>query len=552
MQGPSMNQAFSTHDVANQPSALTGTNIFTFDPVLMAMVEGAPPQVVEALNGLGAFFGSAETVELARLANQSPPILRTHDPQGNRIDLVEYHPAYHALMRRSVSAGLHCSIWDAAGAEGKVRSLTRATRMFLTAQVDTGHLAQMTATSAGVAALARSPDVAERWLPMLRSRSYDATMKPAADKAGVLLSLALTERQAGTDYRLLTTEANVTDGGDGYLLSGSKWFVSAPMADAYITLAQTREGLSCFLVPRHSPGGDRNSIRITRLKDKFGIRSVAAGEIELDHAAGFILGPPGGGLEATREVSTLARFDDAVIAAASMRAALNEAVHHCRRRMVGGRTLIEQPLMARVLADVALDVVAATSLVLRIAIAMDRAGNDPVEAAFARLMTPVAKYWVTKAAPGVIGEMMECIGANALVEESRLPRLYRDASSLPVSNGPGNVLSLDVLQLLRKSTEPLDAAITICEATLGGSAKATLSIIRAATAVALADEGSVRVLAEQLALTVAAATMHHAFPAEVGDAFLDTRLGKGWRTTYGMLDSHFDAAGILDFVCPSY
>ena len=551
MQGPEMNQAFSTHDVANQPPSLAGVNLFTFDPVLTAMVEGAPPQVIEMLTGLGAFFGSAETLEMARLANQSPPVLRTHDPQGNQIDLVEYHPAYHALMRRSVSAGLHCSVWDATGAESEVRTLARAARIFLTAEVDAGHLAQMSSTSAGIAALAHAPRLAEEWLRKLCSRTYDATMKPVEQKAGALLSLAITERQAGTDYRLLSTEATSDEGDAAYRLDGHKWFVSAPMSDAYVTLAQTREGVSCFLVPRHLPGGERNGIRLVRLKDKLGTRSLAAGEIEFNGASGFLLGKPGGGLDAIREVTTLARLDDTVIAAALMRAALAEAVHHCRRRMVGGRVLIEQPLMARVLADVALDVVAATSLVMRIAIAMDRARNNPVEAAFAKLMTPVAKYWIAKIAPGVIAEMMESIGGNAVVEESRLPRLYRDSLSMAVADGPGNVLCLDVLRMLRKSGDPLEAVIAVSETTLGGSAKAALDILRAAAAVALADEGSTRVLTEQLALTVAAATMHHAFPAEVGDAFLDTRLGKGWRTTYGMLDSRFDTTGILDFVCPS-
>ena len=547
-----MNRAFSTHDVANQPASLAGTNLFTLDPVLMAMVEGAPGEIVDMLSGLGSFFGSAETLELARLANCSTPQLRTHDPQGNRIDLVEYHPAYHALMRRSIAGGLHCSVWDATGAEGRVRSLARAARLFLTAQADVGHLAQLSATSAGIAALAWSPKLAEHWLPKLRSRNYDATMKPTGDKAGILLSLAITERQAGTDFRLLSTEAVPADDVDEFHVTGQKWFVSAPMSDAYVTLAQTRQGVSCFLVPRHLPNGERNGVRITRLKDKLGTRSGAAGEVDFDHATGFMLGAPGKGQEVLREVITFTRFDDTLMAAATMRAALAEAVHHCRRRMVGGRALIDQPLMARVLADVALDVVAATSLVFRIAMAVDRAGEDPVEAAFARLLTPVAKYWIAKAAPEVIGEMMECIGGNATVEESRLPRLYRDASVLSVSNGPGNVLALEVLRILRKSTDPLEAAIAVCEATLGGSAKQALNILRAATKVALADEGSARILAEQLALTVAAATMHHAFPAEVGDAFLDTRLGKGWRTTYGMLDSRFDTTGILDFVCPNH
>jgi putative acyl-CoA dehydrogenase len=442
-------------------------------------------------------------------------------------------------------------VWDATGAESEVRTLARAARIFLTAEVDAGHLAQMSTTSAGIAALAHAPRLAEEWLRKLCSRSYDATMKPVEQKAGALLSLAFTERQAGTDFRLLNTEATSGEDDAAYRIDGHKWFVSAPMSDAYITLAQTREGVTCFLVPRHLTGGDRNGIRLVRLKDKLGTRSLAAGEIEFNGASGFLLGKPGGGLDAIREVTTLARLDDTVIAAALMRAALAEAVHHCRRRMVGGRVLIEQPLMARVLADVALDVVAATSLVMRIAIAMDRARNNPVEAAFARLMTPVAKYWITKIAPGVIAEMMESIGGNAVVEESRLPRLYRDSLSMVVADGPGNVLCLDVLKMLRKSADPLEAVIAVSEATLGGSARAALDILRAATAVALADEGSARVLTEQLALTVAAATMHHAFPAEVGDAFLDTRLGKGWRTTYGMLDSRFDTTGILDFVCPS-
>ena len=546
-----MSQAFKTNEIANQPPPLTGANLFTSDPILVAMTESVPSSVLEVLSGLGSFFGSSETLELGRLANQSPPLLRTHDPQGNRIDSVEYHPAYHALMRRSVAAGLHSSVWDATGGEGRVRTIARAARFYMSAQVDAGHLAQMISTSASVAALAHSPRLAEQWLPMVRSRKYDATMKPASQKAGVLLSIAITEKQAGTDYRLLSTRAD--RGGDdaNYRLVGQKWFVSAPMSDAYVTLAQSKEGLSSFLVPRFLPDGSRNGIRLVRLKDKLGTRSSAAGEIEFEGATGWLLGNAGEGLATIREVVTLARLDDAIVASALMRAALAEAVNHCRQRIVAGKTLAEQPLMARVLADVALDVAAATALVFRVAAAMDRAGEDPVEAAFARLMTPVAKYWVAKAGPAVIAEMIESVGGNAAVEESRLPRLYRDAVSMVISDGPGNVLCLDVVRLLGKSSEGLDAVLTVCEASLGGTAKATLNILRAAAAIALADEGSARVLTEQLAVTVAAATLHHSFPAEVGDAFLDTRLGKGWRTTYGMLDSKFDARGILDFVCPT-
>ncbi len=376
-------------------------------------------------------------------------------------------------------------------------------------------------------------------------------MKPAPQKAGVLFSLALTEKQAGSDFSLLTTRGERAGSDAHYRLVGHKWFVSAPMSDGFITLAQTKEGLSCFLVPRHLPDGARNAIRLVRLKDKVGTRSLATGEIELESAVGYLLGNSGDGLDTIREVTTLVRLDDAITSAALMRSALAEAINHSRQRMLGGKALIEQPLMSRVLADVSLDIIAATALAFRVAAAMDRAGEDPVEAAFARLMTPVAKYWICKAAPAVIAEMIEAIGGNATVEESRLPRLYRDALSMMVADGPGNVLSLEVISILGKSSEPLEAVLKVCEAALGGTAKATLNILRAATAVALADEGSARVLTEQLALTVAAATLHHSFPAEVGDAFLDTRLGKGWRTTYGMLDSRFDAKGLLDFVCPA-
>jgi putative acyl-CoA dehydrogenase len=303
-------------------------------------------------------------------------------------------------------------------------------------------------------------------------------------------------------------------------------------------------------VPRHLGEGKRNGIRLVRLKDKLGTRSSAAGEFEFESATGWLLGKSGEGAAVFREATALARLDDAIIAAALMRAALAEAIHHCRSRTTGGRPLVDQPLMGRVLADLALDVTAATALAFRVALAFDRASDDPIEAAFARVMTPVAKYWIAKAAPAVIAEALECIGGNGTVEDNRLPRLYRDAAMMMLADGPGNVLCLDVMRALGGSVETLEGVLAVTERALGGTANATLNILRTATAVAQADEGSGRVLTEQLALTVAAATLHHSFPAEVGDAFLETRLGKGWRTTYGMLDSRFDAKGLLDFVAP--
>ncbi len=545
-----MSSAFRTHDVINQSPPFSGVNLLTSDPALMALLDAMPGVVVDLLTAWAGFWGSADALELGRMADQARPALRTHDASGGRSDTVEYHPAFHALMRRSIAAGLHCSVWDASGAESPFRTMARAGRIYLAAQVDAGHIAAMSMTNAAIASLAHGPRVAEDWLPMLRSRKYDYGLRPAAQKAGVTLAIAVAEKQAGSDLRLLATSAE-RDGIDGnYRLTGHKWFVSAPSADALVTLAQTREGLSCLLVPRFLPDGKRNAIRLIRLKDKLGTRSLAAGEIELEAATGFLLGPAGEGLSAIQEAITLARLDHTIVAASLLRAALAEAVHHVRHRKANGRALIEQPLMLRVLADIALDCLAGTALAFRLAESFDRANDDPGEAAFARLMTPVAKYWLGKLAPAAIAEAMEVIGGNGAVEESRLPRFYRDAPGESIADGSGNVLCLDMMRVLKKSSDPLEAVLAISEDALGGTGRASLNILRAATAVALADEGSSRILAEQLAMTVAAATLRRVFPAEIADAFHDTRLSKGWRSSYGMLDSRFDAAGFLNYLFP--
>jgi putative acyl-CoA dehydrogenase len=296
-------------------------------------------------------------------------------------------------MRRSVAAGLHCSVWDAAGVEGKVRSLIRAARLYLAAQADAGHLGVISATNAAVAALAHAPKIAQEWLPRVRSRKYDQAARPVEQKSGILLGLAVSEKQGSNDPGAIATIAE-REGRDGtYRLVGHKWFVTGPMSDAFVVLAKSREGPSAFLVPRHFGDGKRNGIRLARLKDKLGTRSSAAGEFEFESASGWLLGKSGDGATVFREATALARLDDAVIAAALMRAALAEAIHHCRARTAAGRPLVDQPLMGRVLADLALDVTAATALAFRVALAFDRASDDPVEAAFARVMTPVAKYW---------------------------------------------------------------------------------------------------------------------------------------------------------------
>ena len=544
-----MNGGFRKEESVNQSTPFVGANLFYSDPALIALTDPAPQSVADELAQQGAFWGSPEAAELSRLANDNPPVLRSHDPNGTRIDQVEFHPAYHALMRRSVGAGLHSSVWDAEGAEGNVRTIARAARVYIAAGVEAGHLGQLSTTSAAIASLAHAPRLAETWLPLVRSRRYDQTQRPANEKQGLLVGLAMTEKQGGSDLRQLGTIAQRADGGT-FRLTGQKWFVSGPMSDAFVTLGQTQEGISAFLLPRFLPDSSRNSIRLVRLKTKLGNRSQATAEFELDAATGYLLGDPGHGLTAIAELVTLARLDAALISASLMRMAVAEAVHHARQRQAFGGPLVGQPMMIRVLADMALDAVAAAALVFRLAEAFDRANDDPAEAAFARLMTPVTKYWVCKAASPLIAEAMECIGGNATVEESRLPRIYREAPGLAIDVGPGNVVCLDALRVLRKSSDSLEAVLAVSANALGSSGKTTINVLRAATAVALADEGSTRKLVEQLAMTVAAASLRRSFPAVIADAFLETRLGKEWRTTYGMLDARFDAKSFIDFLCP--
>ncbi len=545
-----MNSAVDTHEVANQSPPFSGVNLFNSDPALQALIEGVPQAVLDQLAAHGQTWGTPETFELGRIANANPPTLKAYDPNGQRIDIVEFHPAYHALMRRSVAAGLHASIWDASDAEGNVRTLARAARLFMTAQAEPGHLCPMTMTNASVAAIAHAPDIANQWLPRIRARQYDSAARPMSEKHGVTIGMGMTEKQGGSDLSATTTFAE--DARDGtWRIAGHKWFLSAPMSDAFLTLARTREGLSCFLVPRFRPDGSRNDVHFMRLKDKLGNRSNATAEAEFGGALGWLIGELGRGLPTVLDMVTLTRLDCAVASAGLMRIALAEAVHHARHRAAFGEVLLAQPLMSRVLADMALDAVAAAALAFRLAESYDRANNDPAEAAFARLMTPATKYWVTKIAPALIGEAMECLGGNGYVEESRLPRLYREAPVNAIWEGAGNIMCLDVMRVLRKSSEPLEAVLATIEDTLGGTAKSTLNVLRAAAAVALADEGSARILTEQLAMTVAAAALRRRFPSVVADAFLETRLGKPWRATYGMLDSRFDAGAFINYICPA-
>ena len=539
-----------THDVTNQPPLLVGTNAWRGDPLLIQLAEDFSEPVRKEQDALGRFVMSNEAQELARLANTDTPKLKTHDRQGRRIDLVEFHPAYHALLRRSVANGLHSSVWENGAAETNRRHQARAARFYLTAELECGHLCPITMTSASLAALMASPKLFREWAPRVTTRKYDQSQKPPVEKAGLTLGMGMTEKQGGTDVRANSTRAERA--GNGFhRLTGHKWFMSAPMSDAFLVLAQTPEGLSCFLVPRILGDGSVNGFRFQRLKDKLGNRSNASSEVEFVNAIGEMVGEPGAGVKTIMDMVTLTRLDCAVASSGIMRAGLAEAVNHARYRQVFGSPLIEQPLMQRVLADMALDVAAATALSFRLARSFDEAAVSRGEAAFARAMTAVVKYWVCKIAPPLLYEAMECLGGNGYVEEAPLARYYREAPVNAIWEGSGNVMALDVLRVLGRAPALFDEVLAGIERDLGPAGHGTISVLRAAMQVASSDEGSARILTEQLALSAAAAELRRLGAGRIADAFIETRLAGQWRGTYGMLDARHDARLIVDTLYPA-
>lgn len=547
---------FTTHSVFNQSPPFAGHNAWLSDPLLHRVAGPLPGAMAKDLQAHGAWAGNAESFEIARLANRHLPTLRTHDAKGNRADIVEYHPAYHALMRKSVSVGLHSSVWESTPSERGARNFVRALRFYMTSQIETGHLCPITMTSAAVAALMSTQSVADEWLPRIVTRKYDSSQKPPVKKAGLTLGMGMTEKQGGTDVRANTTIAQNT--GDGiWQIAGHKWFMSAPMCDAFLVLAQmevkdSEHALGCFLLPRFLPDGGDNGFRFQRLKDKLGNRSNASSEVEFHGSLGQLIGEPGKGIATILEMVTLTRLDCATSSAGMMRACVAEAVHHTRHRKVFGNFLIEQPTMNRVLADMALDVAAATALSMRLAASFDKAAADASEAAYARLMTPVIKYWVCKSAAPLIGEAMECMGGNGYIEESNLSRHFRDAPVNAIWEGSGNVMCLDVMRVIAKGGPILDTVLGVLEQEMGGSSAAkTVEVIRTAAEMTGDDPGSARILTEQLALTAAGAELRRLGMGVVADAFIETRLGGLWRSTYGMLDNRYDSRAIIDMLYPT-
>lgn len=546
-----------TDEIPNQSPPFVDINLFTTDAALQEAVEreGAD-YALEQLAEFGAVCGSAEALERGRLANEYPPRLKTHDPKGRRLDVVEFHPAYHACMARSMAEGLHCSSWegDQTGSAAAAANVARAGAFYMAAQMEAGHCCPLTMTNASVPTLRLQPELANEWVPRILSRRYDPAFRSAAEKASVTIGMGMTEKQGGTDVRANTTLAQpVANGGPGgeYILSGHKWFFSAPMCDAFLVLAQAPGGLSCFLVPRHLPDGTVNALRLQRLKDKLGNRSNASAEVEFHGALGWLIAEEGRGVPAIIEMVTYTRLDCAVASAGLMRLALAMAVHHARHRAVFGRLLIDQPLMAHVLADMALDVEAAVALVFRLARSFDRV-EDERAAAWRRLMTPVTKFWVCKIAPVMIGEAMECLGGNGYVEENGMARIYREAPVNSIWEGSGNVMALDVLRVLQR--EPEIAQVVFQELAQAASDDRRLEAALDRIASLLHEprllDLRARELVEALALTAAGAILRiHGHP-DVADAFIATRLAGPPRQSYGQGLEFANTTAILGRVLP--
>jgi len=507
---------FATHEVANQSPPFQDLNLFLADAALQEAVarEGAAARP-DDLAAFGETAGSSEAFQLGRLANENPPKLRRFDQKGFPLDVVEFHPAYHEVMRRSFGAGLHSLAWEHLKAGGVLApagaQVARLARLYMTTQTEPGHLCPVTMTHAAVPALMRQSDLAKSLLPKLLSRDYDERFRPMAEKSAITLGMGMTEKQGGTDVRANTTTARPAGaGGPGqeYILVGHKWFLSAPMCDGFLMLAQAPGGLSCFFVPRFLPDGSVNPLRLQRLKDKLGNRANASSEVELQGAHGWLVGEEGRGIATIIEMVTLTRLDCAVASTGQMRLALAMALHHCRHRRVFQKRLVDQPLMAAVLADMALDVEAATALAFRLAGAFDRAAGEEGEAAWRRLMTPVTKYWVCKIAPALGYEAMECLGGNGYVEEGPAARLYRELPLNAIWEGSGNVMCLDLLRVLAQDPAAAETVLGRLERAAAGERRleAALGELRSLLADHDTLEQRARHVAELLARTAAART----------------------------------------------
>ena len=519
-------------EVLNQPPLLSGYNLFSTDrPLREAVVREGAEWACDRLDAFGATLGSAEAMEWGALANDYPPVLRTHDRFGHRRDEVEFHPAWHQLMRLAVKQGIHNLPW-ATWRPGS--HVARAALALLAAENEAGHMCPISMTYSAVPVLRKNESIAREWTPRIRSTEYDPSFQPAALKQGALVGMAMTEKQGGSDVRANITRAEPLGGGE-YALDGHKWFCSAPMSDAFLVLAQAPGGLACFFLPRWKPDGTINAFHLQRLKPKLGNRSNASSEVEFHGAWAQIVGEEGRGVATIMEMVQHTRLDCILASAALMRRALVEASHHAAYRRAFGRPLIEQPLMRNVLADLALESEAATVLAMRLARAFDE--NDR---GFARLAVAAGKYWVSKRTSAHVSEALECLGGNGFVEECVLPRLYREAPLNSIWEGSGNVIALDVLRAITREPESLERVLAEVRLAHDARVESFIDGIGANIAESLA-----RRVAERLALALQASLLIRFSRPAVADAFCASRLAGEWGRTFGTLPATADLDAVL-------
>jgi putative acyl-CoA dehydrogenase len=534
-----------THEVTNQPPPFENVSLYASDAALRDAVarEGAAGHEARLLS-FGARAGSAEAIQWGFEANKHAPELKTFDRYGRRIDEVVFHPSYHKLMELGLSGGFASVAWG----QQSGGHVAHSALLYMMAQLEPGVCCPMTMTYAAMPALRHSAAVAAAWGPRITGGVYDPNSLPASAKRGAMIGMAMTEKQGGSDVRANTTTAS-RNGDGSFTLSGHKWFCSAPMCDAFLTLAYTDKGLTCFLVPRWTPQGERNAMHIMRLKDKLGDRANASSEIEYHGAYAEVLGEEGRGVKTIIEMVHHTRLDCTVAPAAYMRQALAQALWHTSHRTAFQKKLVDQPLMARVLADLAVECEAATVLAFRIARSFDEAGSEQA-ALFSRLATPIGKYWINKRVVNFVYEAMECHGGAGYIEESVLPRLHRQSPLNSIWEGSGNVICLDVLRALSREPETAAALFAELEAARGAYAALDRAIDKAKARLKTVTEPHARALVEELALALQSALLALHAPKAVADAFVATRLGDTpWRT-YGAFDAEIDVRAIVTRATP--
>lgn len=533
-----------THAVVNQAPPLVDYNLFKTDGVLVEALEREGAGWARArLEEFGRLTGTEEAIRWGFQANENPPLLHTHDRFGHRIDEVEFHPAWHSLMRLSIEHGLASLPWTE---QKQGAHVARAALMLLASENEAGHTCPVSMTYAVVPALRKQPDLALEWEPHIHRLKYDPRARPVSEKAGALMGMAMTEKQGGSDVRSNTTLAETTGGG-AYVLTGHKWFCSAPMCDAFLVLAQALGGLTCFLVPRWTPDGERNQFHIQRLKSKLGNRSNASSEVEFDGAWARIVGEEGRGVSTIIDMVQHTRLDCVIGSASLMRQALVQAIHHTRHRKAFGRLLVDQPLMQNVLADLALESEAATMLMMRLARAFDARQEDAGERGFARLATAAAKYWVSKRGPSQVNEALECLGGNGFVEECILPRLYREAPLNSIWEGSGNVICLDILRAMNKEPEAVESVLDEIRLARGSDRRfdAFTKILEKDLTEPVA-ELEARLLAERLALALQASLLIRNSIPEVADVFCGSRLSDEGGRAFGTLSPSTNFQAIIN------